>query len=124
MIVGIGVDIVQNSRLKKWLENDKMLERFFHPFEVEYVKEHKAAGLEHLAARFAAKEAFVKALGTGFRGIECKDICVRNESSGKPVLFLERSAMKKLFEKEVNATHLSISHEKEYTVAMVILEKV
>lgn len=123
MIIGIGVDIVKNSRLEKWLDNDKILERFFNPLEVDYVKACKASGLEHLAARFAAKEAFVKALGTGFKGIECRDICVKNEASGKPMLFLENSALNKLKEKDVSATHLSISHEKEYTVAFVVLEK-
>ncbi|MCR4940042.1 MAG: holo-ACP synthase [Treponemataceae bacterium] len=123
MIVGIGVDIVNNSRFEKWLDNDKMLERFFHPFEIEYVKTYKANRAEHLAARFAAKEAFVKALGTGFIGIECRDICVRNESSGKPCLVVENTALKKMQDKGVSITHLSISHEKEYTVAMVILEK-
>ena len=123
MIVGTGIDIVRNERLKKWLSDDKILERFFHPVEIEYVKSKKASGVEHLAARFASKEAFVKALGTGFRGINLKDICVYNEESGRPRLKLENTAEEKLVQSGASSVHLAISHEREYTVAMVTLEK-
>ncbi|MBO4705299.1 MAG: holo-ACP synthase [Spirochaetaceae bacterium] len=124
MIVGTGIDIVKNTRFEKWLQNEKILERFFHSDEIEYVKSKKATGAEHLAARFAAKEAYVKALGTGFVGINLKDICVQNEPSGKPVLKLESTAQEKLVESGASTVHLSISHEREYTVAMVVLEKI
>ena len=80
--------------------------------------------MEHLAARFAAKEAFVKALGTGFVGINLKDICVHNEPSGKPVLKLNNTAEEKFVQSGAAFVHLSISHEREYTVAMVVLEKI
>ena len=123
MIVGTGIDIVKNERFKKWVEDEKILNRFFHPVEVDYVKSKKATAMEHLAARFAAKEAFVKALGTGFCGINLKDICVQNEASGKPVLKLESTAQEKLVESGASTVHLSISHEREYTVARVTLEK-
>lgn len=124
MIVGTGIDIVKNARFEKWLQNEKILERFFHSDEIEYVKSKKTTGAEHLAARFAAKEAYVKALGTGFVGINLKDICVQNEPSGKPVLKLESTAQEKLVESGASTVHLSISHEREYTVAMVVLEKI
>ncbi len=123
MIVGTGIDIVKNKRFEKWLQNQKLLERFFHPVEVEYSISRKGAASQHLAARFASKEAFVKALGTGFSGINLKDICVSNEPSGKPVLKLEGTAAEKLSLSGANSVHLSISHEREYTVAMVTLEK-
>jgi holo-[acyl-carrier protein] synthase len=123
MIIGTGIDIVKNERFEKWLLDDKLLERFFHPAEVEYSKSQKASASQHLGARFAAKEAFVKALGTGFDGIILKDIYVCNEPSGKPVLKLEKTAAEKLRISGANSVHLSISHEKEYTVAMVTLEK-
>ena len=123
MILGTGIDIVKNERFEKWLLNEKLLERFFHSDEVEYSKSRKASATQHLAARFAAKEAFVKALGTGFSGINLRDICVYNEPSGKPILNLENTAAKKMSESGATSVHLSISHEREYTVAMVILEK-
>lgn len=123
MIVGTGIDIVKNERFEKWLKDDKILERFFHPLEVDYVRSRKATGVQHLAARFASKEAFVKALGTGFSGINLRDICVLNEPSGKPFLRLEDTAEEMLVQSGATAVHLSISHEKEYTVAMVTLEK-
>ena len=124
MIVGTGIDIVKNARFEKWLKDERLLERFFHPDEIEYVKGKKASGVEHLAARFAAKEAFVKALGTGFVGINLKDICVHNEPSGKPVLKLNNTAEEKFVQSWAAFVHLSISHEREYTVAMVVLEKI
>ena len=124
MIVGTGVDIVKNARFEKWLKDERLLERFFHPDEIEYVKSKKASGVEHLAARFVAKEAFVKALGTGFVGINLKDICVHNELSGKPVLKLNNTAKEKFVQSGAAFVHLSISHEREYTVAMVVLEKI
>ena len=122
MIVGTGIDIVKNERFEKWLVNDKLLERFFHPNEVEYSKSRKETASQHFAARFASKEAFAKALGTGFAGINLKDICVCNEPNGKPVLNLEGTAAEKLRLSGANSVHLSISHEKDYTVAMVVLE--
>ena len=64
MIVGTGVDIVKNARFEKWLKDERLLERFFHPDEIEYVKSKKASGVEHLAARFAARVGFVDFLLT------------------------------------------------------------
>ena len=79
---------------------------------------------QHYAVRFAAKEAFSKAMGTGISGFELKDVFVQNEESGKPYLVLENSA-KKLFEEKCPDAKifLSLSHEKEYATANVIIEK-
>ncbi|MGL4982351.1 MAG: holo-ACP synthase [Treponemataceae bacterium] len=117
MIVGTGCDIVKVSRFEKWLENQSFLNRFFHEDEIPTVKTP-----ESLASRFAAKEAFVKALGTGFRGISLKNICVISDDLGKPFLKLYNDAHTIIEEKNVKAIHLSLSHEKEYAIAFVILE--
>ena len=123
MIVGTGIDIVKNERLKDWLVSEKLLERFFHPDEVVYVKEKGKSALQSLAARFAAKEAFAKALGTGFKDFSLKEICVKNSPSGKPDLFVYGNALEAKNRIGADKIHLSLSHESEYTIAMVILEK-
>lgn len=122
MIIGTGIDIVKVSRFSSWKNNKKLLERFFHPDEVEYILSRQNNQEETIAARFAAKEALGKALGTGLRGVSLKDICVKKDKLGKPYIevfpaFLE---ITKSYN-HVNI-HLSISHEKEYACAMVILE--
>ena len=122
MIIGTGIDIVKVSRFSSWKNNKKLLERFFHPDEVEYILSRQNNQEETIAARFAAKEALGKALGTGLRGFSLKDICVKKDKLGKPYIevfpaFLE---ITKSYN-HVNI-HLSISHEKEYACAMVILE--
>jgi len=122
MIIGTGIDIVKVSRFSSWKNNKKLLERFFHPDEVEYILSRQSNQEETIAARFAAKEALGKALGTGLRGFSLKDICVKKDKLGKPYIevfpaFLE---ITKSYN-HVNI-HLSISHEKEYACAMVILE--
>ena len=79
MIIGTGIDIVKVSRFSSWKNNKKLLERFFHPDEVEYILSRQSNQEETIAARFAAKEALGKALGTGLRGFSLKDICVKKE---------------------------------------------
>ena len=123
MIVGTGIDIVKNERLKDWLASEKLLERFFHPDEIAYVKEKGKSALQSLAARFAAKEAFAKALGTGFKDFSLKEICVKNSTTGKPELFVYGNALEAKNRNGADKIHLSLSHESEYTIAMVILEK-
>ena len=128
MIIGIGTDLIQIPRIEKILVTHPtlFLDKYF---SVEEFKKYENCELnsKQLASKyakfFAAKEAFVKALGTGFNGINLRDICVCNEPSGKPVLKLEGTAAEKLRLSEANSVHLSISHEREYTVAMVTLEK-
>lgn len=82
MIIGIGVDVVDTARLEHWVKNPKMLARFFHPAEVAAALDRGAAAVLSLAARFAAKEAFGKALGTGMRGLVLRDIEVINQHNG------------------------------------------
>ena len=124
MIAGIGTDIAEVKRFEKWVENPEMLERFFHEKEMSSAKS-TAARCQHYAARFAAKEAFSKALGTGITGFGLKDVYITNDSEGKPLLNIEGAALSLLKERlgECKA-FVSLSHEKEYAVAFVIFEKI
>lgn len=123
MIFGIGTDIVKNSRFEKWLSNQKMIERFFNEKEIIF-SENKQFLLEHYASRFAAKEAFVKAMGTGFLNFQIKDIFVTNDELGKPLINVEKSALEFLKKRCENFNiHLSLSHEKDYAIAFVIIEE-
>ena len=90
MIFGIGTDIAQVNRFEKWVENPQMFMRFFNPAEI-MEKGSLAAKCQHYAARFAAKEAFSKALGTGIAGFELKEVYVVNDPLGKPELKVEDS---------------------------------
>lgn len=113
MIVGIGVDIADNSRFEKLEEGVKA--RIFTPYEIE--ESGKAPSkAEYLASRFAAKEAFSKALGSGFDGILPRNIEIRQDGNGKPYIALLSS------NGSGYKTHLSISHERAMSVAMVVLE--
>ena len=85
MIAGIGTDIAKVSRFEKWVRNPGMTERFFNAKELSSASS-EAARCQHYAARFAAKEAFSKALGTGISGFDLKDVYITNDSEGKPLL--------------------------------------
>lgn len=123
MIFGIGIDIVKISRLNSWIENQNLINRFFNEKEI-VTEKSKQYLLEHYASRFAAKEAFVKAMGTGFLNFEMKDIFVTNNELGKPILNVEKSALEFLKKRCENFNiHLSLSHEKEYAIAFVIIEE-
>ncbi|BDC93187.1 holo-ACP synthase [Treponema bryantii] len=123
MIAGIGTDIAEVKRFEKWVKNPEMIERFFNEKERSSAKSDSAK-CQHYAVRFAAKEAFSKALGTGIIGFNLKDVYIINNSEGKPELNIEGAALSLLKERlgECNA-FVSLSHEKEYAVAFVILEK-
>ena len=113
MIAGIGVDIVENRRFSN--KPRGFLERIFTDNELLEGLDRRGE-VEFLASRFAAKEAFVKALGTGFGKIQPKDIEIREDSLGRPSITLLKEIP------VMPLVHLSISHEKEYSVAMVVLE--
>lgn len=115
MIYGVGIDIIEVDRVKKIAEkNTRFLQKIFTQTEIDYCLEKKNK-YQHLAARFAAKEAFFKALG---RSIGWKNIGLVNLPSGKPELEI-KSKEELPFEK----VEVSISHLKDYAVAVVILEK-
>ena len=122
MIAGIGTDIAEVKRFEKWVQNPQMLERFFNEKELSIAKSDSAK-CQHYAVRFAAKEAFSKALGTGITGFSLKDVYITNNSEGKPLLNIEGEALSLMKERlgECNA-FVTLSHEKEYAVAFVVLE--
>ena len=126
-IVGIGVDIINNSRFKKLIKNKKFINRIFSIKEINNFKNKKNKIL-FLSKRFSAKEAFVKSLGTGFRNNLCfKDISVLNDNYGKPY-FKFNSKIKKILKKKYNLNkfiaHLSLSDEKKHSISYVILQKI
>ena len=122
MIAGIGTDIADVRRFKKWVENPEMLERFFNDKERSSAKSLSAL-CQHYAARFAAKEAFSKALGTGLAGFSLKEVYITNDGEGKPLLNIEGAALSLMKERlgQCNA-FVSLSHEKDYAIAFVVLE--
>ena len=125
-IIGAGVDIVENSRIKESILNNSFLNRVFTKEEILISKKIKNKS-SYFAKRFAAKEAFVKSLGTGFRnGFDFKDISVINDKLGKPSFFITkkiRKIIKKRFKINTFNFFLSISDEKKYSIAFVIFQK-
>ena len=125
-IIGTGVDIVENSRIKKSIANNSFLNRVFTSKEILISKKIKNK-TSYFAKRFAAKEAFVKSLGTGFRnGINLKDISIINDKLGKPSFSINKkikNLIKKRFKINSFNFFLSISDEKKYSIAFVIFQK-
>jgi len=125
-ILGIGVDIVENSRIGKLLENKLFIKRIFSNSEIliaNKIRDKKG----YYSKRFAAKEAFAKSIGTGFRDdLNYNDISIINDKLGKPSFIINKK-IKKIVKKQFKTTlfnfFLSISDEKKYSVAYVILQK-
>jgi holo-[acyl-carrier protein] synthase len=122
MIVGIGIDAVEIRRLEKWAANPDILTRFFDSREIEAVKERGRGMVRSLACRFAAKEAFGKALGTGLAGITLKDIMVANPCNEKPALLVKGSALRAMRARGAEKAHISLTHDGNMALAMVVLE--
>ena len=127
MIFGIGIDIVAVSRIARWVvksnEGSGILARFFPESEISDTLKLGAERALGLAARFAAKEAFGKALGTGLKGIRLKDIAVKKTRAGQPELVLSGTAQQATERLGIQKAFVSLSHEKDFAVAVVILEK-
>jgi len=124
MIIGIGIDNVVCLRMKEMLTKwgGRFEKRVFEKGELDYARSRREPHL-HLAARFAAKEAFLKALGTGLaEGITWRDVAVRNEPGGKPELVVKGKAGEFAREMGVRKIHISLSHTVECAMAVVILE--
>lgn len=124
MIFGIGTDIIEVARMERHLSSSNGLKNKLFTEREQAYSDDKATVFQHYAARFAAKEAFFKALGTGYRyGMAFHEIEVVNDDLGKPVIHLH-GKVKDFIEKEgVQHIHLSISHVKEMASAFVVLEK-
>jgi holo-[acyl-carrier protein] synthase len=123
-IFGIGTDVVDISRIKKLFNNNKKFKnRIFSKNEIRYC-ESKNNKTAYYSKRFAAKEAFVKALGTGIsKGISFNEISINNNNKGAP--FIELTGKTKLIVKNLikskNKIYLSLSDEKKYALAMVVI---
>ena len=115
----IGVDIIEINRIKKACQKRLFQKRFFTENELCKI-EGKKNYYAHLAGKFAAKEAVVKAMGTGFRNFKFKDIEILNEVSGKPKVVLSGNAKKILKSKGFCQVKVTISHSMEYAVAFAI----
>lgn len=123
MVFGIGVDITAVKRFEKWVNSPDMIERFFNEKEIKSGKSLSAV-CQHYAVRFAAKEAFSKAIGTGISGFNLKDVYITNDEFGKPIINVQNSAEEILKSRCQNyKLHVSLSHEKEYAIAYVIIEE-
>jgi len=124
MIYGIGTDIIEVSRIHAVMEKDiGFREKIFTSGEIAYceTKKHK---YENYAARFSAKEAFMKAIGTGWRfGIRFADIDVYHDEFGKPLIRLFGKAEELAKIEGISKIHVSLSHVKEIATAIVIVEK-
>ena len=125
-IIGIGVDIVNNKRLKKHINNKKFIQRMFSISEQKLSLKLKNK-LNFFSKRFAAKEAFSKATGFGIsKNLHFKDIEIKNNKKGKPSINLKKTTILYLKKKlKVNSfkTNLSLSDEKNYSIAYVIIER-
>jgi holo-[acyl-carrier protein] synthase len=125
-ILGIGVDIIQNKRIKDSIKNHKFKDRIYSTNEIK-LSNYSKNKIGYFSKRFAAKEAFAKALGTGFRdNLNFKDIEIMNDKSGKPY-YAKTKKITQIINKEFKVKNfncfLSISDEKEYSTAFAIIEK-
>ena len=125
-IIGNGVDIVDNTRIKNAIKNKFFVSRIFTVNEIKKSKNLNNK-VNYFAKRFAAKEAFVKALGEGFRNnINFSDIDVTNDKKGKPIINISiniKKFLKKKFNLKKFKIFLSLSDEKKYSIAYVIINK-
>ena len=124
-ILGIGVDIIKNDRIKSLIKNHNFIERTFTSNEIKISKKlfNKT---NYFSKRFAAKEAFVKSLGSGFRnGLNFKDIEILNDNKGKPFYLKNKkinNIINKIFKVKKYNLFLSISDEKDYSIAFTMLQ--
>jgi holo-[acyl-carrier protein] synthase len=125
VVVSTGIDIVEVRRMREVLERTPRFRgRVFTEGEREYCDARGAAAAQHYAARFAAKEAALKALGTGWSGgLGWQDVEVVNDEAGRPELILRAAALELFRRSGATRAHLSLSHTSEHAVAHVILER-
>lgn len=125
MIVSIGIDIIEVARIREvLLRTPRFTERVFTRAEREYCDSRGVVAAQHYAARFAAKEAALKALQTGWRGgISWQDVEVSARDSGAPYLIFSGEVLAIFKRFKATATHLSLSHTSEHAIAQVILER-
>ena len=124
MLLGLGTDLIETRRVQQSIDRfgDRFLERIFSPWEIAYCQRKKNAA-ESFAARFAAKEAGAKALGTGIsRGVTWKDFEVKRETSGRPSLHLSGRAAELAAAMGVKRIQLSLTHSRDLAMAVVVVK--
>ena len=124
MIIGCGIDLVKIERvekiIKKW--GDNFTSRVFTLLEREYCEKKKGNKYQSYAGRFAAKEALLKSLGLGLRGVNWKEIEIENNELGQPIIETSGKLKNIASVKGVSKYFITISHTKDYAIAQVILE--
>jgi len=125
VIISIGIDIIEVARIREvLLRTPRFAERVFTAAERQYCDSRGAVSAQHYAARFAAKEAALKALQTGWRGgISWQDVEVASKENGAPYLIFTGQVREVFNNFRATATHLTISHTSEHAIAQVILER-
>jgi holo-[acyl-carrier protein] synthase len=122
-MIGIGVDICEVKRFEDLSSSETFLKKVFTESEIKECSRKKNF-LQCFASRFSAKEAFVKAMGTGFsKGVNYKEIELEKDKAGKPSLKITGETLATLKKKGGGIVHLSISHEKDFAIAFVVIEK-
>lgn len=122
MIFGIGTDIIEVERVNKAVQKEAFKHKLYSEREIAYCETNRKA--ESYAARFAGKEAFFKALGTGWRdGMGLTEVEILNDELGKPYIELSGKTKEIVVEKGIKNVHISLSHTKESAIAFVILEQ-
>jgi holo-[acyl-carrier protein] synthase len=123
VIFGIGTDIIEVERIEQQIHKETGLkQKLFTPREIAYCESKKHAA-QHFAARFAAKEAFMKALGTGWRdGLAFGEIEIVNDPLGQPQIILHGKAAEMIADRGITRTMVSLSHIKQTAIAVVFLE--
>ena len=125
MVLGLGTDLIETRRLQESIDRygERFLERIFTAGEIAYCLRKKKTAAESFAARFAAKEAGAKALGTGIsHGVSWKEFEVRREASGRPTLHLSGRAAELAEAMGVRRIQLSLTHSRELALAVVVAE--
>jgi len=124
LIVGCGVDLVKIERIEKIIKRwgNNFTSRIFTSLEREYCEKKKGNKYQSYAGKFSAKEALLKALGLGLRGVNWKEIEIKNDKIGQPIMNISGKLKNIASSKGVRKYFISISHTKEYAVAQVILQ--
>jgi len=122
VILGIGVDLIQVQRMDRWVDQPRLIARFFHPGELEDARRRGKSMALSLAVRYAAKEALGKAMGIGLQHFALKEVQVVNNKMGKPEILLHGQASKTFAKFGGTKIHLSLTHELDNAIAMVVIE--
>ena len=122
MLIGVGCDVIEISRVQKAIEREAFVERVYAPSEIAYCRSRGKQAAASFAARFAAKEAVLKALGTGLRGGELQEIVITNDALGKPRVRLVGYHAQLAEQLGVKNIAISMSHSRDMALAYVVME--